>query len=128
MTQRERAKRDKREEAVEEGGHSKKARQPLYDQFKVPDEGIVLDTGFAVEPSADGYAALLSSVHSDEKRASLATQLQQNYGNDYVQRVVGLIQTKKTEALLQEESDLASIERRITGDSRTPIAVVRCRG
>lgn len=84
----------KAKEDTEEARHRKKA-QPLYDQLKATDEGIL---DFQVEPSVDSHAALLADVHSDEQRANLVTQLQQSYGNAYVQLLLSskVIQSKFT--------------------------------
>ena len=91
MTQQKRINREKQEELEEESRHKKKAQQPLYDQLKTPDEGVV---DFSVEPSIERHANLLTKLHSEEQRASLVTQLQQSYGNAYVQRVIERIQSR----------------------------------
>lgn len=82
----------RKEELEEESRRKKKAQQPLYDQPKATDEGRF---DFQVEPSVDRHAALLADVCSDEQQVSLVTQLQQSYGNAYVQRVMERIQAEK---------------------------------
>lgn len=75
----------------------------------------------AMELPIERHAALLGdprfshSVNNSQK-AGLVTELQQNYGNAYVQRVVGRIQAKKDEALPEEEPDLADIVPKITAE------------
>ncbi len=85
MTQQQRIKREGQEELGKESRPKKKAQQPLFDQLKAADEGMV---DFLREPSVDRHAALLADVHSDEQRANLVTHLQQSYGNTYVQRLL----------------------------------------
>ena len=92
MAQHEQIKRERSEELEEESHHKKKTPQPLYDQLKTPDEGML---GFQAEPSVDDHAALLADIRSDEQRANMVTQLQQSYGNTYVQRVIERIQAEK---------------------------------
>ena len=85
MAQREKIDREGQKELEEESRQKRKAHQPLYDQFKTPDEGIV---DFLVEPSPERHAALLAEIRSDKQRANIVTQLQQSYGNAYVQRLL----------------------------------------
>ena len=84
MAEHQRINREKTE-GLEESSHKKKAQQQLYDQLKAPDEGIV---GFSAEPSVERHAALVANAHSDTQRATIVTQLQQSYGNAYVQRLL----------------------------------------
>jgi hypothetical protein len=85
MTQRERARRYKREEPEEEGHHRKKAPESLHNRSKAPDDGVA---DFQVGPSFDRHAALLAGANTDAQRSDLATHLQKTYGNRYVQRLV----------------------------------------
>jgi len=87
--------RVKPEELEEESRYKKKAQPPLYDQLKAPDEGLITSPDFVAKPSVGRYAALLASIQSDEQRANLVTQLQQAYGNAYVQQVMERIQAEK---------------------------------
>jgi len=80
--------REGQEELDKESSHKKKTHQPLYDQLKATDEGVVHGIDFQVEPLADRHAALLANAHSDKQRAHLVIQLQQSYGNAYVQRLL----------------------------------------
>jgi len=84
MAEHQRINREKTEE-MEESSHKKKAQQQLYDQLKAPDEGTV---DFQAEPSMEKHTALLANTHSDKQRASFVIQLQQSYGNAYVQRLL----------------------------------------
>ncbi len=84
MVEHQRINRDKTEE-LEESSHKKRGQQQLYDQLKAPDEGTV---DFQAEPSLEKHTALLANAHSDKQRASLVIQLQQSYGNTYVQRLL----------------------------------------
>ena len=95
MSQREKINREKTEELEKEQRHKKKAHQPLYDQLKTPDEGIA---DFLGEPSVDRHATWLANAHSDKQRANLVIQLQQSYGNAYVQRLLSsrVVQAKLT--------------------------------
>lgn len=88
MAQHERTNRERSEEPEVESRHKKRTHQPLYDQLKATDEGVVHGIDFQVEPSADRHAALLANAHSDKQRAHLVIQLQQSYGNAYVQRLL----------------------------------------
>jgi hypothetical protein len=95
MTQHERIHREKTEAQEKGSSNKKKAHQPLYDQLKAQDEGVI---DFGREASTDGHAALLAEAHSDQQRASLVLGLQQAYGNAYVQRLLNskIIQAKLT--------------------------------
>ena len=84
MAEHQRINREKTEE-LEQNIHKKRYQQQLYDQLKSPDEGTV---GFQAEPSLEKHTALLANSHSDKQRASLVIQLQQSYGNAYVQRLL----------------------------------------
>lgn len=90
MTERRRIKSEKAEE-IEEGGRPKKRVQPVYDQAKARDEGATLKPG----PSIGEHAAILRSIRSDEQRAKMMADLQQSYGNAYVQQVVERVQAEK---------------------------------
>jgi hypothetical protein len=92
MAQPARVNREERERQEEERKRRKKASQQLYNQRKTPDEGTA---DFAVTAQMDSHATLLSQVSSAEQRAKLITQLQQSYGNAYVQRLIERIQAEK---------------------------------
>jgi hypothetical protein len=81
-------------EEKEEAGRHKKAPQPVYDQLKVPDEGVA---DFQVGSSFDTHAALLGGANTDAQRSDLAMHLQKTYGNRYVQR---LVESTRVEAKL----------------------------
>jgi len=87
--------RVKPEELEEESRYKKKAQQPLYDQLKAPDEGLITSPDFVAKPSVGRYAALLADIQSDEQRARMVAQLQQAYGNAYVQQIMERIQAEK---------------------------------
>jgi hypothetical protein len=81
-------------EEKEEAGRHKKAPQPVYDQLKVPDEGVA---DFQVGSSFDTHAALLGGANTDAQRSDVAMHLQKTYGNRYVQR---LVESTKVQAKL----------------------------
>lgn len=95
MRQRERTKRDRSEELVEEGSLKKKGFRLTYDQYKSPYEGV---TDFNSEPSFDRHVALLASANTDAQRANRAIHLQKTYGNQYVQRLVETMKVKSKQS------------------------------
>lgn len=103
MVEHQRINRDKTEE-LEASSHKKKAQQQVYDQLKAPDEGIV---DFQAESSLEQHSALLANTHSDKQRASLLIQLQQSYGNTYVQRLLNsrAMQARLTVSQPDDESE-----------------------
>jgi len=62
--------------------------QPLLEKFQEWDTGAYSIAEPTFQPRMEQHAALLASAHSDSVRANLALQLQQTYGNRYVQRLV----------------------------------------
>lgn len=50
---------------------------------------------FPAVPSIAAHAAILRRVESDEQRANMVAQLQQSYGNAYVQKVIDRIQGER---------------------------------
>jgi len=94
MVEHERMNREKTKE-LEKESHRRKKAELQYDQLKAADEGVVDVIG---EPSVDRHAVLLAAAHSDEQRANLVMQLQQSYGNAYVQRLLNsrAVQAKLT--------------------------------
>jgi len=88
MAQHKQINREGQEELEKDSHQKKRTHQPLYDQLKATDEGVVHGIDFQVEPSADRHAVLLANAHSDKQRAHLVIQLQQSYGNAYVQRLL----------------------------------------
>ena len=95
MAKREKIDRDGNKKPEEEGHQKKRAQQPQHDQFKTPGEGVV---NIVAGLSPEGHAALLDGAQSDEHRADIAAQLQQSYGNAYVQRLISsrAVQAKLT--------------------------------
>ena len=95
MAKQERTRRERTEEPEAADRQKKKTGQPIYDQLKAPDEGAI---DFQAEPSMDRHAALLAGTKSDTQRANLMIQLQQSYGNAYVQRLLKsrVVQAKLT--------------------------------
>jgi hypothetical protein len=92
MAQPARVNHEERERQEEERKRRKKASQQLYNHRKTPDEGMA---DFAATAQMDSHATLLSQVSSAEQQAKLITQLQQSYGNAYVQRLIERIQAEK---------------------------------
>lgn len=95
MAEHKQINRVKPKELEEESRYKKKAQPPLYDQLKAPDEGVITSPDFVAKPSVGRYAALLANIQSDEQRANLVAQLQQAYGNAYVQQIMARIQAEK---------------------------------
>ncbi len=60
--------------------------QPLPDSFHAWEQGSFTDTPF--RPPIGEHAASLAQAKSDSQRANLVLQLQQTYGNAYVQRLL----------------------------------------
>ena len=80
---------------------------PMAAQSRVEYEESDRFTGI-IDRSLKGHAALLGDARLSHpanigQKAHIVSQLQQNYGNAYVQRVVGHIQAKSDEKLLDEE-------------------------
>jgi len=119
MTEHQQARKQGSEELEKESGHRKEASQPQHDKFKAFDGGSSLIQGFLYEPLPDRHAALLADIQSDETRVSLLTQLQQSYGNFYVQRVVSLIQTKEDVAVQHRQRFTSDILAKIFGGGRS---------
>jgi hypothetical protein len=92
MAQPARVNHEERERQEEERKRRKKASQQLYNHRKTSDEGTA---DFAATAQMDSHATLLSQVSSAEQQAKLITQLQQSYGNAYVQRLIERIQAEK---------------------------------
>ncbi|MFP3898130.1 MAG: hypothetical protein ACLFVD_02345 [Dehalococcoidia bacterium] len=69
----------------------KKVSQRPYDQLSASGDGV---TDVAGPGLVERHAALLAKTQSDEQRASTLTQLQQSYGNAYVQEVMEHIQSE----------------------------------
>lgn len=85
----------------------------------VPFPGLLGD--LAINPPVERHGAFLgeprfSHSANNTQKARMVTELQQNYGNAYIQRVVGLIQARKDEALPEEEPDLADIVPKIAAE------------
>ena len=95
MARHERIKRERLEDSEVDSHQKKKRQQQEYDQLKAADEGV---TAWLAEPSLERHAALLIEARSDKQRADLVTQLQQSYGNAYVQRLLSshIVQAKLT--------------------------------
>lgn len=74
------------------------------------------------EPSEERHAALLASANSDAQRANLAMQLQQTYGNRYVQRLVESLngQTKLTVSQPAPERSKGLIARELNQGVQQP--------
>ena len=88
----------KKGDAEEEVRRGKKARESALEKLKARDE---MPEANAMDVSSlESHAALLSDAWlsrpaNTEQKARIVSQLQQNYGNAYVQRVVGRIQAKR---------------------------------
>lgn len=118
--------RDGQEETQEERRRKKRANQLLFDELKAADEGVVPAADLLVEPSVDRHAALLrdaqfSGTANAEQIAQIVTELEQHYGNAYVQQVMA--QLRLEQAILDstacaamkkawEDSDAGSYDNR----------------
>jgi len=73
----------------------KKTWQPVHDQLKAVEDG---GNDLTFLQSQDDHAALLTDAGSDEEQSNIIKQLQQSYGNSYVQRLLssGTVQAKLT--------------------------------
>ncbi len=72
--------------------------QPSSNAFHAWDQGIFTFTDTPFSPQTDQHAAWLVGTHSAEHQAKMVLQLQQLYGNTYVQRLLNstAIQAKLT--------------------------------
>jgi len=85
MTVHERNTRKNKEDANEKQ-HARSGKSELpYDEYGVYDNGAL---GIGFEPALKQHADLLNHAGSEGQRAKIALQLQQTYGNAYVQRLV----------------------------------------
>lgn len=95
MAKSKRIGKDRQEDSEEESRRKKRTQQLLYDQLKSPDRDVAPNLDSIAEPSMDKHAALLAGVSSNEQQANLVAQLQQSYGNTYVQGLMTRIQAGK---------------------------------
>ncbi|MFC1892707.1 DUF4157 domain-containing protein [Chloroflexota bacterium] len=112
MAERETMNRKKKKKLEAEITHKRKAK-PAYDQSKAADQGALDLKG---KPSVNRHAAILAQVHSNEQRANLIIQLQQSYGNAYVQQVMGRIQSEKGSGKRLEPETRSEMERAFKQD------------
>jgi hypothetical protein len=84
----ERAPRKKQEEHDQSKSINKKDSQPSFDSSHAWEQGKKAINVTPFRPKIEEHAALLGQTHTDEQRASLLLQLQQTYGNSYVQRLL----------------------------------------
>lgn len=110
MAQRQRVKQKGQQELEEKQLRKKKAGQPLRDQRKASDEGMLPSADLLVELSADRHAALLGDLSSSEEKADIVTQLQQSRGNAYVQQIMQRIQTEKGQGQVLESAIRSEME------------------
>jgi hypothetical protein len=79
-----------------------RVRQPeaesSFDRYLAYEQGTSPVTETPFRPQVDRHAALLAAAQSNERRANLAINLQQTYGNRYVQRLLNsmAVQAKLT--------------------------------
>lgn len=86
----------------EELAQRRKKVHPTKDMAKAPAEGVKSQAGLGVAASMEEHAAILRSA-SGEQGANMVIQLQQSYGNAYVQRVVERIEAESSS--LEAEAD-----------------------
>jgi len=98
MANQKRANLKKQDEV--ESKHRSKQQEPesSFDQFHAWDVGYFSLSETPFVPRTDEHAKLLAMSPSDEARANLVLQLQQAYGNRYVQRLLNsnVVQAKLT--------------------------------
>ena len=100
------SKSPSRTQEAEEVRRKKKALESVPEKLKAqigePNPFAAILESPMGEPSLEGHAALLGDARFShpanvEQKARIVSQLQQNHGNAYVQRVVGRIQDKRDE-------------------------------
>lgn len=79
----------KNEDGVEQK-HDPSQRESKPSSYPIPvwDEGYISIGDTPFQPQVEKHTLLMSMAHSDEQRANITLQLQQNYGNRYVQRLL----------------------------------------
>lgn len=95
MAEHEKASHKNQDGVEQKHRHGQKESQPLSDYFHVWDEGYITIGETPFQPQIEKHTELLTMARSDEQRAGITLQLQQNYGNKYVQR---LIESMKVQA------------------------------
>lgn len=103
MSQHKSIDRDGHEETEEEKRRKKKALQPIYDELKAADEGVIPAADLLVEPSVDKHAALLLDAQLSHRAsaaqiAQIVTGLQQHYGNTHVQEVMAVLRASEIDS------------------------------
>jgi len=88
MAEHQKASQKNKEDAEQKHRLKQKEPQTSFDHFHAWEQGTVAITETPFWPRMDEHAELLAMPHSDEQRASLVLQLQQTYGNRYVQRLI----------------------------------------
>ena len=104
MAQFERIKGQK-ENSSEKGNKPKGERSS--DCLKASDESLASSTYHAVKSSRDAHTRQLTDAKSETQRAKVAKTLQQNYGNQYVQRLLKL--GKESKGATQNQTPATSI-------------------
>ena len=89
MAERKRESRRKPEEAEPKQHVKQNKLRPLVEEFQTWNQGESSFPETTFEPRIGEHAAMLAGVRSDEQRANYVMQLQQSYGNQYVQRLLG---------------------------------------
>jgi hypothetical protein len=79
----------KKQEKVEQKHRTvKQESQPVFDHFHAWEQSTAPIRETPFQPRMDEHAELIARATSDEHRANLVLQLQQTYGNRYVQRLI----------------------------------------
>ncbi len=104
MVEHERISQKKREKANEQHHIRWEKSQPMFEHFHDWDQDkfSVIETPF--RPQTEQHASLLSGMRSEEEKANLLVQLQQTYGNAYVQRLLHseVLQAKRVKRIIAE--------------------------
>ena len=109
----------------QEHSSRKNEAEPLSDQFHESGKDALLVGETPFRPPEERHAALLARAHSADQRANTVMQLQQTYGNAYVQRLLSslAIQTTLTvnapNDVYEQEAD--RIADAVTGTADTQI-------
>ena len=88
MAEHERTGQQKQEKVEQKHRVRQQEYEPVFDHFHAWEQGKLLIGETPFIPRMDEHAELLARGHSDNHRANIVLQLQQTYGNRYVQRLI----------------------------------------
>jgi len=100
--------------------------QPLFDHFHCWEPGTFSIGETPFWPRLDEHTELLKLAKSDKQRAGLVLQLQQTYGNRYVQRLVESVQIQSKPMLNSTKSVYKQKVNRIAdGGTKATISLIK---